>query len=203
MNYGDNASFNRQHNLNGWIITSTDFGKTWKLDATKQNFFEGRVASAHFIQFGKDNGDASDGYVYAYFPAADDGNAYWENNDYLLLGRVPSDQILVRSAWRFFAGKQESGQELWDADAAKAAQVFRYPHMTGEDHVTYNPGLKRFILANYGFHWLPRWQSESSTLSPGQEYAMPQPDHSVRVAADHGSLESLLSQRRLRDVRRI
>jgi hypothetical protein len=152
MNYGDNPSFNRQHNLNGWIITSTDFGKTWKLDATRQNFLEGRVASAHFIQFGKDNADAPDTYVYAYFPAADDGNAYWENNDYLLLGRVPSDQILVRSAWRFYAGKQESGQELWDADDAKAVQVFRYPRMTGEDHVTYNPGLKRYILANYGFH---------------------------------------------------
>jgi hypothetical protein len=151
MNYGDNPSFNRQHNLNGWIITSTDFGKTWKLDATKQNFFEGRVASAHFIQFGRDNADAPDDYVYAYFPAADDGNAYWENNDYLLLGRVPSDQIMVRSAWRFFAG-QESGQDLWGADAAKAMQVFRYPRMTGEDHVTYNPGLKRYILANYGFH---------------------------------------------------
>jgi hypothetical protein len=49
MNYGDNPSFNRQHNLNGWIVTSTDFGKTWKLDATKQDFFMGRVASADGI----------------------------------------------------------------------------------------------------------------------------------------------------------
>jgi hypothetical protein len=152
MNYGDNPSFNRQHNLNGWIITSHDFGKTWKLDATKQDFFSGRVASAHFIQFGKDETDAQDNYVYAYFPAADDGKSYWENGDYLLLGRVPKGQILVRSAWRFFSGRQPSGQELWDSDGTKAVQVFRYPHMTGEDHVTYNPGLKRYILANYGFH---------------------------------------------------
>ena len=152
MNYGDNPTFNRQHNLNGWIITSNDFGKTWKLDATKQTFFKGRVASAHFIQFGKDNVDSKDGYVYAYFPAADDGKAYWENGDYLLLGRVPTDQILVRSAWKFFAGRQPSGQEIWDKDDSKAAQVFRYPHMTGEDHVTFNPVLKRYILANYGFH---------------------------------------------------
>jgi hypothetical protein len=152
MNYGDNPQFNRQHNVNGWIITSNDFGKTWKVDATKRDFFSGRVASAHFIQFGKDNADAPDEYVYAYFPAADDGKSYWENQDYLLLGRVPRDQILVRSAWKFFAGRQPSGEELWDADSAKAAQVFRYPHMTGEDHVTYNPVLKRYLLANYGFH---------------------------------------------------
>jgi hypothetical protein len=147
MNYGDNPTFNRQHNLNGWIITSQDFGKTWKLDATRQDFFTGRVASAHFIQFGKDNADEQDGYVYAYFPAADDGKSYWENGDYLLLGRVPADQILVRSAWKFFLGG-----DVWDSDAAKATQVFRYPRMTGEDHVTYNPALKRYILANYGFH---------------------------------------------------
>jgi hypothetical protein len=152
MNYGDNPSFNRQHNLNGWIITSTDFGKTWKLDATRQDFFTGRVASAHFIQFGKDDSDAPDGYVYADFPAADDGNSYWENGDYLLLGRVPKDRILERSAWQFFAGRQPSGQELWDSEPAKAVEIFRYPHMTGEDHITYNPVLKRYFLANYGFH---------------------------------------------------
>jgi Domain of unknown function (DUF4185) len=152
MNYGDNPSFNRQHNLNGWIITSTDFGKTWKLDATRQDFFTGRVASAHFIQYGKDDADAPDGYVYADFPSADDGHSYWENGDSLLLGRVPKDRILERSAWQFYAGRQPSGQELWDSDAAKAVQIFRYPRMTGEDHITYNPALKRYFLANYGFH---------------------------------------------------
>jgi hypothetical protein len=152
MNYGDNPEFNRQHNVNGWIITSTDFGKTWNVEATKRDFFTGRVASAHFIQFGKDNSDAMDEYVYAYFPAADDGKSYWESQDYLLLGRVPGDQILVRAAWKFFAGRQSTGAELWDSDEAKAVQVFRYPHMTGEDHVTYNPVLKRYLLANYGFH---------------------------------------------------
>ena len=139
MNYGDNPSF-------------TDFGKTWKLDATKQEFFAGRVASAHFIQFGKDDADAPDGYVYADFPAADDDKSYWGNGDYLLLGRVPRDRILERSAWEFFAGRQPSGQELWDSDATKAVQIFRYPRMTGEDHISFNPILKRYILANYGFH---------------------------------------------------
>jgi hypothetical protein len=147
MNYGDNPAFNRQHNVNGWIITSTDFGKTWKIDSTPRTFFTGRVASAHFIQFGRDNADATDGFVYAYFPAADDGNSYWENGDYLLLGRVPADKILERRAWRFYAGGRS-----WKADAANAKEVFRYPRMTGEDHVTYNAGLKRYILANYGFH---------------------------------------------------
>lgn len=93
MNYGDNPVFNRQHNINAWIVTSSDFGKPWKMDTTPTDFFTGRLASPHFLQFGKDYADARDGFVYAYFPAADDGNSYWENGDYLLLGRVPKDKI--------------------------------------------------------------------------------------------------------------
>jgi hypothetical protein len=109
MNYGDNPAFNRQHNINGWIITSTDFGKTWNREATPTNFFSGRLSSAHFLQFGQDYADARDGFVYAYFPAADDGNSYWENGDYILLGRVPKDDILMRSAWEFYTGLNTSG----------------------------------------------------------------------------------------------
>jgi hypothetical protein len=152
MNYGENPAFNRQHNISGWIITSNDFGKTWNLHATPQFFFKGRTASAHFLNFGKDNAGARDEFVYAYFPAADDGNSYWENNDYILLGRVPKARILERSAWEFYIGSDESGQPRWDADDKKAVEVFRYARMTGENHVTYDKGLKRYLMGNYGFH---------------------------------------------------
>jgi hypothetical protein len=152
INYGDKPAFNRQHNINGWIITTADFGKTWKRDATPTDFFSGRLASTHFIQFGKDYADARDEFVYAYFPAADDGNSYWENGDYLLLGRVPKDKILVRSAWEFYTGLSSSGQPAWSKDDQKADAVFRYPRMTGENHVNYNPALKRYFMGNYGFH---------------------------------------------------
>lgn len=47
MNYGDLISFNRQHNINGWIMTSDDLGVTWSM-ATEQNYFTGRLASCHF-----------------------------------------------------------------------------------------------------------------------------------------------------------
>ncbi len=44
-NYGDNAAFNRQHNICAWIITSDDHGVTWDLDATPVEFFTGALAS--------------------------------------------------------------------------------------------------------------------------------------------------------------
>jgi len=152
MNYGDNPAFNRQHNLNGWIVTSTDFGKTWNREATPMTFFKGRLASAEFLEFGKDYAGARDDYVYAYFTSADNGQSYWDNGDCLLLGRVPKGKILQRDVWEFYKGLAREGQPLWTKDEGEAAPVFRYPRMTSEDHVSYNSGIRRYILANYGFH---------------------------------------------------
>jgi len=150
-NYGDNPAFNRQHNIQSWIITSTDYGKTWNLEATPTGYFTGRLASPHFLQFGRNYAGARDGFVYAYFAAADDGNSYWENGDCLLLGRVPAENLLNRQAWRFFTGLDAAGNPAWDGDDRLAVPVFRYPLMTGENHVSYNPGLRRYIMGSYGF----------------------------------------------------
>ena len=150
-NYGDNPTFNRQHNMNAWIITSTDYGKTWNREATSVNFFTGRLASPHFLQFGKDYEEARDEFIYAYFPGADDGNSYWENGNYLLLGRVPKYSILERDQWKFYIGEDEAGYPMWSTEETKAQPIFCYPLMTGENHVTYNKGIKRYIMGNYSF----------------------------------------------------
>ncbi len=191
MNYGEDPAFRRQRNVHGWIITSDDYGETaltaetqktqrrrkdyvtacggndnaeagiWNRETTPTDFFTGRLSSCHFLQFGKDYAGARDGYVYAYFPGADDGNSYWENGDYLLLGRVPRDRILDRSAWEFVVelpSVVSAGSSLrypesprWDKDDGHAVPVFRYPLMCGEDHVSYNPGIGRYLLGNYSF----------------------------------------------------
>ena len=89
--------------------------------------------------------------MYAYFPYdEEDGQSYWENNDALLLGRVPKEQLLEREAWEFFCS-EDPGEPAWDKDERKAKPVFRYRKMTGSDHVAYNAGLGRYILGNYSF----------------------------------------------------
>jgi len=150
-NYGDNPAFNRQHNRQAWIITSTDYGKTWNRTASPTDMFTGSLASPHFLQFGQDYAGARDDFLYAYFPTADDGQSYWENGDYLLLGRVPRFSILDRAAWQFYAGPDGPAGARWDSDEQQAQPVFRYPRMTGEDHVSYNAGIRRYLLGNYGF----------------------------------------------------
>ena len=150
-NYGEDPAFNRQCNISSWIITTKDWGKTWNREATPLEFFTGRLASPHFLQFGKDYAGARDEYVYAYFPAGEDGKSYWCNGDFLLLGRVLRKRLLVRDAWEFCAGKDVSGNPVWDRDGNKAKPVFEYRRMTGENHVSYNRGLKRYLMGNYSF----------------------------------------------------
>jgi len=151
MNYGEDPKFNRQRNIHGWIITTDDYGASWNRDATPTDFFTGRLSSCHFLQFGKDYEGARNQCVYAYFPGADDGNSYWENGDYLLLGRVPKTSILEREAWEFVVKLNEGAEPTWGAGDSKAVPIFRYPLMCGEDHVSYNKGLGRYLLGNYSF----------------------------------------------------
>jgi len=151
MNYGEDPNLNRQRNIYGWIITTDDYGRTWNREATPTDFFTGRLSSCHFLQFGRDYQGARDEYVYAYFPGADDGNSYWENGDYILLGRVPKARILDRSAWEFVVELCRGAEPIWDVHDSKAVPVFRYPLMTGEDHVAFNRGLGRYLLGNYAF----------------------------------------------------
>lgn len=150
-NYGENPEFNRQCNISSWIITTRDWGKTWDREATPLDFFTGRLASPHFVQFGKDYEGARDEYVYASFPAGKDGKSYWCNGDMLLMGRVHRTKLLSRSDWEFLAGFDANGSPKWDKDDAKATPHFEYFHMTGEDHISFNPGLKRYLLANFSF----------------------------------------------------
>lgn len=187
QNYGDNPEFNRQHNTNGWIVTSSDYGVSWDCGATPTDFLTGRLASCHFLQFGKSYDGARDEFVYAYFPGVgDDGNSYWENGDCILLGRVPRDSILTRDAWEFYVAVDESNVPSWSADDTKAAAVFRYPLMTGEDHVSYNAGIKRYILGNYGFH------DGKGNPFPHHQMAYPHIDDdgnmTENIAAEHSQL---------------
>lgn len=151
QNYGTEPSFNRQTNVHGWIITTKDYGKTWNREATRVHFFTGRLSSCHFLQFGRGYQGARDEFVYAYSPAAEDGNSYWENGDFILLGRVRRDRILTRDSWEFYTGLNGKNEPVWSKHDGSAVPVFRYDKMTSENHVSYNKGIGRYIMGNYGF----------------------------------------------------
>jgi hypothetical protein len=145
----------RQRNWNSWVITSTNGGITWDVNASPYDMFTGRLTNPMFIPAGKGFEDAPDPYVYIHFPGTGSmttpNTSYWEGNDYILLGRVDvskSDaQILNRSAYEFWTGPTSS----WTSDATAAVPVFEHRHMTGQDHTFYSKSLGRYVLPNYGF----------------------------------------------------
>jgi hypothetical protein len=144
---GDPHFVGRQRAWNAWLITSSDGGRHWNASATPHHFFTGRLTNPMFIAAGRGHADAPDDYVYVHFPAASaPDTAYWDGNDYILLGRVPTGQILVRGAYEFYGG-----EGIWSPSSEAAAKVFQHKHMTGQDHTFYSPQLKRYILPNYGF----------------------------------------------------
>eukprot|EP00039_Didymoeca_costata_P028973 m.22749 g.22749 ORF g.22749 m.22749 type:complete len:500 (-) comp7433_c0_seq1:53-1552(-) len=161
MNYGDNKYFKRQHNTAASIAVATDStGDGWKFNATNVDFFTGRLSAPMFIQFGRDNELAVDDYVYVHFPYSIDeytnntAESYWNNNDYVLLGRVHKEQVLVRSSWEFW-----SGPSTWTKDETMSKPIMTFPEMLGMNQVNFHKESKRYILANYGFidlNGLPR-----------------------------------------------
>jgi len=171
INYGDRPLFNRQHNLNGWIITSRDYGKTWDCDATPQDFFTGRLASCHFLQAGRGDENIIDGHVYAYFPCGmDSDDSWWCNGDRMLLGRVRPQHILDRTAWKFLLQPEADGTPRWCLDVGGPVPVFSYPRFCGENHVSYNPHIKRYILANYAFYNPANGEPRPYHTVPLQDY---------------------------------
>jgi hypothetical protein len=152
QNYGTDPAFTRQENVCGWIITSWDYGRTWNEKATPMDFFTGRLSSVHFVQQGGPGyRNAPDTYVYAVFPCGRDGKSYWENGDCILLGRTPAGHIIDREYWEFYTGLDRGGSPVWEKDSVNAAEIFAYPGMCGENHITYNAGIGRYIMGNYSF----------------------------------------------------
>eukprot|EP01052_Picozoa_sp_SAG31_P066671 SAG31_NODE_25464_length_461_cov_0.588398_1_plen_137_part_01 len=129
-----------------WIVSTTDRGLTWNTSATPLHFFTGRLGAVRLVQYGQNYRDNRDGYVYAHFPGTEDGNAWFEQNDAMWLGRVRKEQLLDRSAWEVYCGRRTSGALCWSHEDTIAVSVFRFPLHTAVQQVNYEPTLQRFVF---------------------------------------------------------
>ena len=161
FNYGDDPAFNRQRYGPAWLVRSRDFGATW--DDAGAPVFAGRLAAPRIIQAGQAYADAPDEYVYLYFPGTTNNASFFECNDAVWLGRVPTAQIWLRAAYEFFVGFGADGAPQWDSDDTLAAPVYSWPLHTSVQNALYSAALKRYLLPN----WV--WISMDGN---------PRPDHS-------------------------
>lgn len=126
------------------LAWSTDHGRTWTWADWK---FTIGFGCPTFLNFGPNNAGARDGYVYVY---SHDADSAYRAGDGVCLGRVPRDRIRDRDAYEFFTGSGADGGPLWSAEIGDRGAVFTNPGKCYRVTVSYNAGLKRYLLCQTG-----------------------------------------------------
>lgn len=136
------------------LMHSSDRGVTWDnvppVTAGRESYFLGeRYAGLAFVGFGPGYSGVPEqlgDFVYA---ISNDRN--WETGDNIFLARAPRSAILDRSAWEFFASGGEGASPLEDAEWSRtehdARPILRDPGRIGHPTMTYDAGLRRFLLS--------------------------------------------------------
>ena len=129
-----NDNKNGRHSRIGW---STDGGRTFAW--CKWNFKQ--LGHPTFVNYGK---DYEGGGKYVYLWSNDHPSAY-ASSDHFVLARVAAKQILNRDAYEFFVTLRNN-KPVWSPDIKKRGPVFKFPGTCMRSSVSYNAGLKRYIM---------------------------------------------------------
>ncbi len=135
-----------QHGTNATIVCSKDHGLTWTPDinSIKEPMFPGYIfGGPAFVNFGKNNEGARDGFVYAV------SAEQWDNGSHLRIGRVPKGRIIERQAWEFVCGFDGSGGPFWCSDMTKAVPVLSNHKKISLPEMVYMKSIKRYLLLTW------------------------------------------------------
>jgi len=125
---------------NSQLAWSSDHGKTWSWSMWK---FETSFGCPTFLNFARDYAGARDRHVYVYSP--DSAGAYGAANG-MVLARVPLNSIKDRCAYEFFQGLDSEQRPSWSKDINMRGHVFKNPGRCCRSSVSYDAGLKRYLL---------------------------------------------------------
>lgn len=145
---------------------SKDMGKTWDhMGMSPENNIFGeqtdlgatpvKIGAPHFVDFGQNMEHSPDGYAYLVCHSAmkEDkkprpGNLSWISGDVIYLIRVkPSPETInVASAYRFFSGRDEEGNDIWSEKMADLQPIFEWNNNAGCVTMTYNAPLKKYLM---------------------------------------------------------
>jgi hypothetical protein len=138
-----------QHGSDAHIIYSFNQGGFWipAFENIKEVMFPGpRFGGPVFINFGKNNANARDEYVYAVSPEQ------WDNGSNLRIGRVAADSIMRREAWEFLASWGPTGEPAWHHDLNEAIPILSLHRQLGLPEMAYLGGIKRYLLFTWTLH---------------------------------------------------
>ena len=142
-------SLHSQHGSDAQIIYSTNKGYFFvpNLNTIGSPMFPGhKFGGPAFINFGKNNENARDGYVYAV------SGDQWDNGSNLRLGRVPKDRIMRADAWEWVASFAPDGSPAWLPDLDAAVPILSMHKWLGAPEMVYLAGIQRYLLFTWRLH---------------------------------------------------
>ncbi len=138
-----------QHGSDAHIIYSTSKGGMWTPSFANIGtpMFPGhQFGGPSFINFGQNNANARDEYVYAV------SSDQWDNGSNLRLGRVPAHMIVRREAWEWVCAFTPSGEPAWSYDINEAIPVLSLYRWLGLPEMVYLAGIERYLLFTWRLH---------------------------------------------------
>ena len=99
-----------------------------------------------FINFGKNNENARDGYVYAV------SGDQWDNGSNVRLGRVPKDRIMEINCWEYVCAFDKNGKPSWHSSLDESIPILSIHKFIGLPEMVYLAGIKRYLFLTWRLH---------------------------------------------------
>ncbi len=138
-----------QHGSDAQIVYSTNHGGFWvpALGNIAAPMFPGHMfGGPAFINYGRNNANARDEYVYAV------STDQWDNGSNLRLGRVRADSIVRAEAWEWVSAFGPQGQPAWSPELREAIPVLSIHRWIGLPDMVYLAGIGRYLLLTWRLH---------------------------------------------------
>jgi len=132
---------------------SSNYGIGWKTSPEERVSYQGwepmfpgnLFGGPSFVQFGKNNADAIDEYIYAVSPDQ------WDNGRELRLGRVHKEHIMDRAKWEFAIPDDDKGVQ-WTKDLEGSKPILSIDGHMSLAEMVYIRSIQKFILVTGAFH---------------------------------------------------
>lgn len=138
-----------QHGSDAQIAYSYNKGGFWApaLGTVEKPMFPGYAfGGPSFVNFGKNNADARDGYVYAV------SSDQWDNGSNLRLGRAPKERIMEAGAWEWVCAFGPGGEPAWMNRLGDAIPVLSVHRAISLPEMVYLKGIDRYLLLTWRLH---------------------------------------------------